>query len=301
MIIFADKKEKTYSSNGLLHGPAAIIADFDQHDIALNAAGIELAHRFSDTERKTIRFESRNNYDYFLIYVPDFIHPKTDPALIEIYITKEFLVVLGDNPLMESWKKALVANDLDNTLPAQMLSLLLNQIMLQNHGLLEKIEDEIEKLEEYTTQKNPGNYSKTFTSLLKRLLNIKRYFEALYDMLEDLEENRNNLFSSEQLSLFRAHKNKVNRKFNNVINLRDYLSQVHGAYQNQLDISLNNTMSFFTVITSIFLPLTLLVGWYGMNLQMPEIVFKITYPIVIVVSVVYVILALIFAKKKGWL
>ena len=55
-----------------------------------------------------------------------------------------------------------------------------------------------------------------------------------------------------------------------VLNLRDYLSQVREAYQSQIDINLNNVMKIFTVITAIFLPLSLIAGWYGMNFNMPE-------------------------------
>jgi magnesium transporter len=47
------------------------------------------------------------------------------------------------------------------------------------------------------------------------------------------------------------------------LNLRDYVTQVREAYQAELDISLNNIMKIFTVITAFFSPLTLLVGWYA--------------------------------------
>ena len=42
-------------------------------------------------------------------------------------------------------------------------------------------------------------------------------------------------------------------------------------YQAQIDIEQNNLMKFFTVVTSIFAPLTLITGWYGMNLKLPEL------------------------------
>ena len=57
-----------------------------------------------------------------------------------------------------------------------------------------------------------------------------------------------------------------------------------------------------TVITSIFMPLTLIAGWYGMNFKyMPELEHEAAYPIVIAVSIVIVIVCLIFFKKKKWL
>lgn len=39
-----------------------------------------------------------------------------------------------------------------------------------------------------------------------------------------------------------------------------------------LDQKMNSTMKVFTVLTSIFFPLTIIVGWYGMNFSnMPEL------------------------------
>ena len=61
-------------------------------------------------------------------------------------------------------------------------------------------------------------------------------------------------------------------------------------------------MRMLTVVTTIFLPLSLLAGWYGMNFTgMPELTWKYGYPAAIAVSVGIVILSLwICKKKKFW-
>lgn len=54
-------------------------------------------------------------------------------------------------------------------------------------------------------------------------------------------------------------------------------------------------MAILTVVTTIFMPLTLIVGWYGMNLKyMPELDSPLAYPIVIGSCVVIVVACLIF-------
>ncbi|MPN50396.1 Cobalt/magnesium transport protein CorA [bioreactor metagenome] len=59
-------------------------------------------------------------------------------------------------------------------------------------------------------------------------------------------------------------------------------------------------MKIFTVITAIFLPLTLLVGWYGMNFHMPELQWAYGYPAVIVVSIALMVALILLFKKKDW-
>ena len=78
--------------------------------------------------------------------------------------------------------------------------------------------------------------------------------------------------------------------------------QVRDLYNAQLEVHQNRIMTLLTVVTTIFMPLTLLVGWYGMNFHyMPELSWRISYPIVFVVSIVIVIACLIFFKKKKWM
>ena len=58
-------------------------------------------------------------------------------------------------------------------------------------------------------------------------------------------------------------------------------------------------MKVLTIITTIFIPLSFITGYYGMNLKMPETQADITYPIVIgVMAAIAVIMLYVFRKKK---
>ena len=57
-----------------------------------------------------------------------------------------------------------------------------------------------------------------------------------------------------------------------------------------------------TVITTIFMPLTLIAGWYGMNFRyMPELEWRYGYLAVFVLSAAVIICCLILFKRKKWL
>lgn len=60
-------------------------------------------------------------------------------------------------------------------------------------------------------------------------------------------------------------------------------------------------MKFFTVVTAIFMPLTLITGWFGMNLIMPEFRWRHGYPYVIGLSVLVVVVMIALFKRKKWL
>lgn len=84
--------------------------------------------------------------------------------------------------------------------------------------------------------------------------------------------------------------------------MREYAMQVQDVYQSEIEIRQNDVMKFLTVVTTIFLPLTLIVGWYGMNFRyMPELMWKYGYPMVGALSVTVAGGCLWFFKKKKFL
>ena len=84
--------------------------------------------------------------------------------------------------------------------------------------------------------------------------------------------------------------------------LREYCLQVRELFQAEIDIRQNRIMKILTIVTTIFLPLSLVAGWYGMTfVGMPERGWKYGSPAVIIVSVLVVLISLwIMKKKKFW-
>lgn len=84
--------------------------------------------------------------------------------------------------------------------------------------------------------------------------------------------------------------------------LRGSVVHLQDAYQSFIDLKTNHTMQIFTVVSTIFFPLTLIVGWYGMNFKyMPELQWKYGYVFVIALSVIVVAVLAIIGKKKKWI
>jgi magnesium transporter len=119
---------------------------------------------------------------------------------------------------------------------------------------------------------------------------------------QQLEENENNFFKPENIRFFKLFSNRVSRLYDTVNALLDYTVQIRDTYESRLDVKQNRIMTILTIVTTIFMPLTLIVGWYGMNFQyMPELDSPYAYPIVIVVSLSVVLLSLLFFRIKKWL
>ena len=78
--------------------------------------------------------------------------------------------------------------------------------------------------------------------------------------------------------------------------------EIWEIYQSQISIRQNDIMKILTIVTTIFLPLSLLAGWYGMNFEyMPELHWRYGYVGVIILSVgIVTFFMFLFRKKNYW-
>ena len=215
-----------------------------------------------------------------------------------IYCGAEELVFISDN------KRCIeLICDIDEKAESyRQLLQFLNSITANDMYELEKFEDRITDLEDSLIKEKKSNSknSDTIIGMRRELLKMKRYYEQLALITEDLTENANKAFSDELLKRFVSLDKRTDYLLNSVLHLREYITQVREAYQAQIDIEQNQIMKIFTVITAIFLPLTLIVGWYGMNLNMPEYGWGFGYPFVIILSIVVCIGCMVIFKWKKW-
>jgi magnesium transporter len=177
---------------------------------------------------------------------------------------------------------------------------IIDDITRDDFSVLGKIEDRIVDIEDMVSGSEIVSGVEEISALRREIQPMKRFFEHLIDAIEDICENENKLYIDTELKYASRIQNRIDRLYRNVLNLRDYVTQVREAYQSQIDIGLNNVMKTFTVITAIFLPLTLLAGWYGMNLIMPEFDWRHGYLFVISLSIAIIVVCLVIFKKKKW-
>lgn len=177
----------------------------------------------------------------------------------------------------------------------------LEQIIRGDLRLLEKYEAELDKIDKDVEKDNNPDMDRV-NDIRGFLRDFRLHYDHLIDLAQELEENENDFFKEENIRFFRLFSNRVSRLLDIVNSLLDYTSQIRDTYESRLDVKQNRIMTVLTVVTTIFMPLTLIVGWYGMNFKyMPELDKVWGYPVVIIVSILIVIGSLIFFKFKKWL
>ena len=168
--------------------------------------------------------------------------------------------------------------------------------------LLEGTETRLNRIEEAILSGEIMTYPKDLNDIRGDLLDLRMHYEQLIDFGQELLENENGFFKEENLRYFHMFTERVVRLRDIVIGQREYVMQLRDLMQSQLDVRQNRIMTVLTVVTSIFLPLTLIAGWYGMNFRyMPELEWRYSYPVVILISVIIVIGCLVWFRRKKWM
>jgi magnesium transporter len=177
----------------------------------------------------------------------------------------------------------------------------LEQIVDDDLAIMERYEAELNRIEDEVISGGKGDMVRV-NEIRSDMRVLLVHYEQIIDMTQELEENENGFFSEENLRYIHLFMNLLARRRDFAVSLRDYTMQVRDLHNAQLEVSQNRIMTLLTVVTTIFMPLTLIAGWYGMNFRyMPELEWRFGYPLVIAVSAAVVVFCLILFKKKKWL
>lgn len=234
-----------------------------------------------------------SNEDYYRIV----IHKKSKTTL---YLFENQILIHTNHPSVEhnfisKLKKISTSFD-PNTL------LLLFELVLNNeHQELNALEQHILSIEQNVLKHHFQGINESFLKTRKSLLHESNQLDQITSIFEELNENELFFFDDHTVLSFENFANRYERYSASVHILSEYLSEVITIYQSEVSIQQNEVMKFFTVIAAIFMPPTLLVGWYGMNFKfMPELLEPYAYPLVFVVSILLMGSIILYLKKKKY-
>ena len=225
---------------------------------------------------------SMDVYDEFsfgMINIVDILNLSTRRNRIGFFIKKNLFVVVKiidkEDSIRQMFLDAIGRFRQNATMEKVIYGVLERLLSSGNRGLVMTERQIIAMEREVVNGKVDSELNTEIFDLRNRLSTLKNYYEQLIDIGESLQENENDLFEEEDLRYFKIFTDKSERLSNNTQLLCDNLIHLREAMDATLNYNLNNTMKLFTMVTIIFQPLTLIVGWYGMNFKyMPELGWK---------------------------
>lgn len=168
--------------------------------------------------------------------------------------------------------------------------------------ILEKFGDRIELLEEELMEEPTKETLKQLHFMKREMIFLRKAVWPMRELINNLERSETELIKpSTDIYLRDLHDHSV-RVIDTVETFRDLLSGMMDIYLSSVSNRMNEVMKVLTIITTIFVPVTFIVGVYGMNFDfMPELHSKWGYPLTWMVILVTIGSLLIYFRRKKWM
>ena len=186
---------------------------------------------------------------------------------------------------------------------ADYLFYILIDIIIDNYFIvLEKVGEEIEDMEDLLI-KNPEPETLQLIYRLKRSsLELRKSIWPIREVINKLQREQSNLIRDELQIYLRDIYDHIFRISDLLENYRDIIFGMLDMYLSSVSNRMNDIMKVLTIISTIFIPISFLAGFYGMNFRyMPELVQPFAYPILITIMASIALVMLYFFKRKKWI
>jgi magnesium transporter len=186
--------------------------------------------------------------------------------------------------------------------PDYLVYTLMDSIVDHYFLAMEKLGDYVELLEEKIVNDPSPSTLQELHNLRRQAIFLRKAVWPLREVLSMLEREASPLFKKEMAIYLRDLYDHTIRVIDSVETYRDLITGMLDIYMSSINNRINQVMKVLTVITTIFMPLTLISGIYGMNFKhMPELEWHWAYPAVLLAMLGIAVSMLVLFRWKKWL
>jgi len=168
--------------------------------------------------------------------------------------------------------------------------------------ILEKVGEDIEEIEDELVTNPVPETLQTLHNLKRQMIFLRKSVWPLREVISRLERWESPLIQKSTHIYLRDVYDHTIQVIDAVETFRDMLSGMLDIYLSSVSNRMNEVMKVLTIIATIFIPLTLVAGLYGMNFRyMPELEWRWSYPLVLLVMLTIGVLMVMYFRKKRWL
>lgn len=178
---------------------------------------------------------------------------------------------------------------------------LVDKIVDNYFVVLEKIEDLTESTELELLRDTDAITPTQVMHLKKQLIVLRKFVYPLRDEIRKLQRDESKLIDRKTFKYINDLYDHLQNIVQNIESFQDTTTGLMELYSANISNKLNSVMKTLTVVGAIFIPLTFIVGLYGMNFDyMPELRSPWGYPVVLLGMAIIAGGMLIYMKSRKW-
>lgn len=267
---------------------------FGLHDLAIEDC--------IDEEEQRPKLEMYHDHYFIVINSIQFAKDEILLREVNLFLGSHYIITISKYPVVEFERIYPILREEEVNTADLFLYHLIDQIVESYFDVIEQIEDLLDNLEEQILLNTQKAQLNRIIGLRREILYAKKMIGPQRDLIAALNKKELLLIDDKLQKYFGdIHENavKIAESFET---FRDLIGNLREAYQSALSGRANDIMRVFTALTTIFMPLTIVTGIYGMNFEfMPELHSRYGYYIVLG-SMLFLGLGMFLVfKKKDWL
>lgn len=225
------------------------------------------------------------------------------PLLFAFYMDEHMLVFVDDDHTAETVLKHVInIGVLSDTTTGHCLYVFFKELLVDDLTFLADFEDRMESIEEHMLGSHAAVQSNAIMEYRRQSMRFGVYYQEIATMASILSDNENKLMNAQASRAFDHIENLADRLARRAETLKEYSLQLHELQQTRIDLKQNSIMQIFTIVTVLFAPLTLITGWFGMNLSViPGLDWPFMWITLILAAVICTAALLALFKWKKWL
>lgn len=229
-----------------------------------------------------------------------------DEIKLAFALGENFLISFQEtqDPIFDEVKKAITDDNLQVRFKPMdfLLYVLFNAANGMNINAMMQLEDELIEIEEQLIHRqNPQNVQELLHLRRIHYTQIKRSYVALREEYGNLTHAGSDLIRSEDVVYFHNFDDRLRSALGNLESYHESLISLSDVYYNNNNLIMNDIIKRLTIVSTIFIPLTFLVGVWGMNFKyMPETDWKYGYLFAWASFFFLAIVTFVFMKRKKW-
>jgi len=168
--------------------------------------------------------------------------------------------------------------------------------------VLEQVAQHIEELEAEVLTKTDSYTMQTIQHLKRDMITLHKSVWPLREVIGGMQRLETNLISKETQLYVRDVYDHTIQVMDTITTFREMASGMTDLYMSHASNRMNEVMKVLTIISTIFIPLTFIVGVYGMNfVNIPELYWHNGYFVILAIMALIATGMIVFFRRKGWL
>ncbi len=222
---------------------------------------------------------------------------------LEIFLGSDYLITIHDEPLPEierALKRFLGDPKRQDLGPDYFLYLIIDEMTNGLFPVLDQIDDEIDAIEEETMDNATPETLRRIFNHKHELIQMRRSVAPMRDVMNALAGTRYGMVDARTALYYRDVYDRLSRIYELIETARDLLGNALDTYLSVQSNRLNEVVKRLTIISTIFLPISFIVGWGGMNFRIMPFDNPTVFWLVNASLIIVPLMMLYYFRHKRW-